>query len=228
MHRIKPLVLVLALWWPSPALLQASPLTRSAVMVYKSDRLIGSGVVVTYKGAPHVLTCAHVIDAFVENRMAEEIAPDGSTVVTFTRGYVKPKLLTRAGRVVSSRLGRVVKNAVGHKPDLALIRPDDDRGLVPVPLLPSPAKIGEPAWYCGAGNGNLFSLIKTIVNDTDDRGFLRVNGEGWYGHSGSGVLVKRRGKLHLAGVVWGVLNPRDAFKQPVCAENHKTLAEFLK
>jgi len=138
-----------------------------------------SGVVLKVKGLVRILTAKHVADN-VKDRTA---------------------VYSRAGRVETRRMAVVVVKA--PEADLALLTPEDDKWLVPafqssVDPVPQP---GEEAWYCGYGSLVPFNLVKTIVNQMAMHGELVVNGEGWKGHSGSGVFVKRAGKWVLAGIV---------------------------
>lgn len=96
--------------------------------------------------------------------------------------------------------------------DVAILEPDPLCDFPATPLDDSVKLVrGEDAWFCGTAGGVHGLLVKSVVNRPEYRtGFhtwLLVNGEAWFGHSGSGVFVKRDGKFRLVGVIsrplWG-------------------------
>lgn len=164
----------------------AGPLEREVLrpaVALKDNKYLSSGVVVQVATAPPrklVLTCAHCCE------------PDQEMDV-----------ISRRGSKDATSKAKVVWRDV--KADLALLKPQSEDSLVAA-LIPEVDAVdvrpGRAVWYCGSGGGLTFSLVKSIVNQHKG-GWLLVNGEGHYGHSGSGVFVRKGGKYLLVGVLRG-------------------------
>lgn len=186
----------------------------------------GSGVCVEHKGKVWILTCSHVVSDLMTPREVEVKIGEQVHKVTDTT----PRLAecerkgggTFKARVVWYSRAWESANAI----DLALLEPMDAKGLKGCKLLPKGKEIeeGEDAWYCGSG-GAKFVLEKSIVSRLSRR-YLDVNGVGWYGHSGSGVFLKRDGTYYLAATLSEFQqHPDDNPKAPLRCE--RQLHEFF-
>src|SRR5581483_8694583 len=172
----------------------------------------GSGVLIRHRGELLVLTAAHVAELAVEGKEAPFII----------------NLTFMDGRVMGGEVIRFSPDWRKGEPDLALVRPCGlTDGLQPAALVNGDPRfeLGEEVFYCGFGGGFGPSLEKSIVNRVFAR-FIAVNGHGWFGHSGSGVFVKRRGKWVVAGVLVAfVVHPNQHPKSPLACE--AALREWL-
>lgn len=185
------------------------------------DAPCGSGTVIRLDGEVLILTAAHVVDG---------AAKKGDPVY----------LAVRQGGDVETRRCRIVaygwSGGPDSGPDLALLRPDRAAGLDAAEVLRADDAAldhGETVFYCGDGAGLHRSLERSIINapewEPDDepyRTYTRVNGLGWYGHSGSGLFVRRRDRWVLAGVVVMLERGRDP-KSPLLCETPQTVRTFL-
>lgn len=116
--------------------------------------------------------------------------------------------------------------------DMALLRP---RFIPDGLLLSRTAHItlgrprpGEPVWYCGYGSSVPFNLDRGIVSrvhpDT-----VAVTGNAWFGHSGSGVFVRRGGNYYLVGVMSCLASDEEGYgylRTPVLAE--RLIGDYLE
>jgi hypothetical protein len=188
------------------------------------DAPCGSGTVIRLDGEVLILTAAHLVDG---------AAKKGDPVF----------IAVRQGGDVETRRCRIVSygwsGGPDSGPDLALLRPDRAAGLAAAEVLrddDAALDHGETVFYCGDGAGLHRSLERSIVNAPDwepvDAGvgpyrtYTRVNGLGWYGHSRSGLFVRRRDRWVLAGVVVMLERARDP-KSPLLCETPQTVRTFL-
>ena len=219
----------------------------------------GSGVAISHGGERYVLTAKHVVDAF--RRTRETVVMDRWGVpVEHTRETFVPPIKVRwrdsKGRHKAEWVHLIAESG---KDDLAVL--SCPQGLATLELLgeDDETEEGEDCWYCGWGNRVPYHLVKSIVNAPSESGcdcrkgrcddedcdcgchdgecscnpkdWLRVNGEGWFGHSGSGLLVARRHKgktvMKVAGCVVALRSSCDRHKQPILCETHATIRAFL-
>lgn len=150
----------------------------------------GAGTLVRHGGRVRVLTAGHVVSG---------VKPDEVCRVTMRRG--KGKLDIEARVLRYDRLADLA--LLQLSPDAPADLPTANLGLGVAELEP-----GEDVLFCGPGGGLPYSLIHSFVNQERD-GDLLVNGEAWFGHSGSGVYVKRDGKWLLVGVISRTALPLD-------------------
>lgn len=191
-----------------------------------SPRGYGSGVLLTLPGKDglYVLTASHVVEDAVQQAYVTYQDEDGEEHRLAVPARMRCELAD--GRPFEGTVVFWNPDYERRGADLALLRAESDlehpRTAI---LLPEQVtfRLGEPAWYCGWGSGVPASLERTIVNHVGEQ-LLRVNGNGWYGHSGSGVFVERDGKYVLCGIVTqlAALTPRT----PIECEYR--LLEFLK
>ncbi len=185
--------------------LQASPFTDQVIessVIVSSDTGYGSGTVIRHDGSLKILTAAHVVE--------------GSETVLITSRLTRTLRVDREARVV----------ARNEKDDLALLEVDDQDYLKAAHVFAvDDVELGEDAWYCGFGSGMSWNLQKTIIN-RDDHDWTTVNGMGWYGHSGSGLFVKRGDKWVLIGVVVRLQNPKNP-KSPCHCVTRARIKKFL-
>lgn len=194
----------------------------------------GSGTVIYHGGEVFVLTAHHVIETalaprkqtyFDELGKVVEVEVKAPLPVTITNKCEKGNETTRVGDIVWSSQG----------PDLALVRPRCPKGLVSARIASrGTLSAGEACWYCGHGGGLPWSLQLSIINRPLYRGYTYVNGGAWFGHSGSGLFVRRandnsgsRNRHDLVGVVvmiHSLDNPRAA----ALCETHASITTFLK
>src|SRR5262245_42318663 len=134
----------------------------------------GSGVVIELDGKVLVLTAAHVAEG----------------------GFLPPTLtLHKEGEECGvETTWQCDVESVSKTSDLALLKPRETTGLKAARYDGDTfVRRGETCWYCGTPRGLHASLEKSIVNRpcavVDDRHYLLVNGNGWYGNSGCGVYV---------------------------------------
>jgi S1-C subfamily serine protease len=180
----------------------------------------GSGAVIDLDGEILILTCAHVVK-YVDNSGDEPRAAVAD----------KLYLLKKTGDRADRRTGKVVWVGDAEKgPDLALVRPDDPRGLVPAKRLEKvELELGEDCYYIGTGGGLHARLERSIIAGVDvplgGQHFTRANGNGYFGNSGGPLFVRRGGDWVLAGVVEGLYtsDPR----APLVAETPQTIQKVL-
>jgi hypothetical protein len=167
-----------------PEVRVAQEVVDYSVIVYNSKRqLVGSGVRV----AEGVLTAKHVTDAALRTSSDTLDWP----LIVVTKNVFGAE---------TSRRARLVRDLAKH--DLALLEVWMGFGssYKPAPLATGLPVVGEDCWYCGGGGGLPFNLDRSIINQTNPEETV-VNGNVWYGHSGSGVFVRRKGRAVLIGVV---------------------------
>ena len=197
---------------------------RNALYV-EGEHCVGSAVAIKHKGQVYYLTAAHVVADNCEPRTLPFVDMFGRT---HNIPDPRPRPMRCRGRDGAMHDAAIVWYSASWKdggPDLALLKPARDYNLPGAELLAGEPELGETAWFCGSGGAIPFVLEKTIVSLVDDR-FLSVNGCGWYGHSGSGVFVERKGKLYLAGIVCHFMqHPGDNPRVPV--ECERQLRKFL-
>lgn len=165
----------------------------------RTDKNVGSGTVIRTAHGVEVLTAAHVVDGHPTATLIKK------TSVSAVRTWIADVV------------------AINRATDLAVLKPRDSAGLVARRYHGSDAGVvlvpGEPAWYCGTPMGFHAALERTIINNprwsTPVGEFIAVNGNGWYGHSGSGLYVRRNNKFVLVGVV-SQLSWRDARTPVLC------------
>ena len=142
-----------------------------------------------------ILTCAHVVGHHIESAITV-----GKSVVTYrppaqvSVGYGGPDSPT----IIWANIVKYDADA-----DLALlkpVKPAEDLPLITFPQDDPRPVVGEDAWYCGTGSGVPWNLDKSIINQVC-RHWVTVNGNVWYGHSGSGVYVRRGDNYVLVGLV---------------------------
>jgi hypothetical protein len=188
----------------------------------------GTGAVIRWRDANWVLTAAHVVTpVMVSAGKARYVGCDGKEVEVPEEPTRTVTLRSRRGEVEATQDGRVVW--YDEESDLALLRPSAPRSLPPGAGLGHDGERtvrGEPVWYCGYGSGLPWNLVRSIVNQ-ELPGWLVVNGEGWYGHSGSGVYVRRGRGYALVGVVSRATRPASA-RTPVSCVRLDRIHKFLK
>lgn len=186
----------------------------------------GSGVVLLVEGRPLILTAAHVVRAVVSPREVVRVCKRGRPVKQIETKPLPVRMVNRSGKVLSTRTARVVW--MDRNTDLALLKPDSSEGLSVAELCEEAEVLdpGEDCWYCGAGGGIHFNLQKAIINQ-EANGELLINGGGWYGHSGSGVMVRRNGRWRVCGVLLR-LKDRTNPQSPMGCANLETIHTFLR
>lgn len=178
---------------------------------------IGSGTCIRVRGELLILTAGHVVK--------------GADLVR-----IKKTFGVRVGLDgISQRATVVAFSDPDSGLDLSLVKPADGygEGLTPAAVLDTPTvlHLGEAVWYCGSGGGIENNLERSILNRLnflmpgEPVPYLVVNGNGWHGHSGSGVFVKRGGRFQLAGVVLAGL--RTYPKTPVFCRQPQEVRDFL-
>jgi hypothetical protein len=123
--------------------------------------------------------------------------------------------------------------------DLAFLNVGGNPGprmdLTPV----SSVNLAEDVWYIGFGARTDKWLEKSVVNRCSwsehrpgrtrtYKGFF-VTGKGFYGSSGSAVLVQRNGRFHLAGIMscWASDDQDCLIYGPLAAVGPKSIEDFL-
>lgn len=213
---------------------------RNVVDLSIDGQCVGSGICVRHEGRFVVLTAAHVAEAAVEAKV-----PQLELVIDQVNGLIL-KIMDSAPRtfLCTWRDGTTAEASVIGKNgnwfttglDLAVLMPENATEAFKKgwgsKLVDIKAELeeGEDVWFCGSGGAIPFMLEKTILNKQDGR-FLTVNGIGWYGHSGSGVFVKRGGEYVLVGIIVHFIQHPDQWaKSPLQAERkiHEYLHSVLK
>lgn len=201
----------------------------SPSVVVLADNSMGTGTAITFKGNVYVLTAAHVVADNMNPTLTFRVDGTGKTTVTIDK---TPKPVTLAsknktGKAVTNQSGKIIWYDAHN--DLALILPNNPDSLTPAqpPDCYEP-ELGEDVYYCGSGGGLHWSLVKSIVNQYDDT-YLTVNGAGWYGHSGSGVYMKRGGNWQLHGVLVAFAQwPKNNIRSPMVCVPLPTVYKFLE
>jgi hypothetical protein len=227
------LALVPTTVWGGPSL--RKEVVDNAVILHVPGAA-GSGTLIDVNGERLVLTAAHVVDSCYTTETFSYLDGEGKEHVKTRVKVAGLEAVFRDGTrlkgkpVWSNQMWRV------DGLDLALVKLDGDlskRSVAATDFLSDRFEEGEDAAYCGYGAGVEFSLEKTIVNRFTDR-YLTVNGIATWGHSGSGVYVKRMGaggewRWTLVGVVVQyAADPRRYPKAPCECEGPKSVRDFLK
>jgi len=201
-----------------------------------AGKYLGSGITIVHNGELHVLTAAHVVSDVMKLKSIRFIDAKGE--VYSREEKVTPRYVDCTWKNDTKLRCQVVWYSAdweGGAIDLALLKPDaaglkllKDAGVKGATLAgkeDAGLEEGEDAWYCGSGGGIKWGLEKTIISRFDDR-YLVVNGCGWFGHSGSGVFVKRGDSFKLVGIISQFIqHPNENFKSPIEAE--RQLQTFL-
>lgn len=199
------------LGWATP--LKEEVITPS-VMLSDGDTPLGTGTVIKWKDTVYILTAAHVVTGSYVTVERTRMDWKGEPV-TQTKRTVKPiDVETQLGKATTKRKATIVW--YDEAEDLALLKLNEVKGLSIAVLSTCKCCLEEGAdcWYCGYGGGMKWNLHRTIINRIDDE-CVWVNGGGWYGHSGSGLFVKRGNQYQLVGVVvelYDTSNPRAAVR----------------
>lgn len=200
---------------------EASPLVEQvvwpAVAIRLADRPYGSGTVIDYKGKTYVLTAAHCCEHLYQTEERSYLDKDGNLVLIKRRVTKELDIVTRRGKVESKRTAKLLW--YDKDTDLALLSVDA-RGLTSAKVPDKDVEVepGELAWACGSGAGVEFNLVRTSVAKVEDAA-VTTNGKGlFFGHSGSGLFVKRDccgTRYVLAGVVVRGHSPYATFVESV-------------
>ena len=191
---------------------------------------VGAGTVVDAGGKTYVLTAAHVVEDALVSPPAHYLDAAGVPVVVRPPArWRKVAVESRAGKATTSRKADVVW--YDRKADLALLLPESADGLHAARVADAGHEVepGEDCWYCGLGSGLKWNLVRTIVNQETESELI-VNGEAWYGHSGSGVFVRLPSGHRLVGVLVrpnNIRSPKTAAECVPLRDIRRFLGDFL-
>jgi hypothetical protein len=200
--------------------------------------LYGSGTYIQVGPEKLILTAGHVAEDFLGESTVVTVSSDGKRHEVKTKSWSPVQLMQQRAGTKKTVVGHVIwQSPIEEKGgnDLALIRPEEDLGSVAKMDLSAVMEEGEDAWYCGAG-GLHASLEKTIISRTQvpnrygpqGKEYFVVNGVCWFGHSGSGVFVRRGSEHVLVGVlVRAATNPMEDPKSPALCQSPGTVRDFL-
>lgn len=229
---IEPLMqlfVVLAFATPAPEGSVACDVVEPSVTIF-TPVAAGTGTLIEYKGELLILTAAHVAEDLYTPRVDLFINEKGEPVVQVNQEPLTADIITSDGRSMKARpVWYSPKWSEAGGVDLALLRPlGSTRGIRPALVLTekdAAPELGEDLYYCGFGGGIFENLEKSIVNKVAED-HIRTNGIGFYGHSGSGVYLKREGRWKLAGVlVRFAMDPRANWRSPMECESR--VVKFL-
>ena len=182
---------------PSPLV---EEVVETSVALREDGKAFGSGVIINHKNTTYVLTAAHCCAHLYTTEVKTYTDKDGNTVEFKRRVTKQLEVVSKRGKVESARKATLVW--YDKETDLALLT-IDARGLraAKVPEKAEELELGELAWACGSGVGVEWNLVRTSIAKVEDD-YITTNGKGlFFGHSGSGLFVKRGKGYRLAGLV---------------------------
>lgn len=180
---------------------------RSYVGIGVDKQHWASGVLVVHNKHVYIITAAHVIEEAKNGQSWNEVYWKSSTENL-------DQTIIGTAKVVYSSL------SFPNGSDLAILIPTSNIDYcTPIELTSVQVYPGEECWYIGTSNGLHGSLERSIVNQVvikNNRPWIVINGNGWYGASGGPVFVYRSGRFVLSGLTIALDNPYSIRSSILC------------